>query len=310
MSDIQQRLVEFFTNEKLLKLIRRIGVGIIVIILPLFYFGFKDTFSLDALLTFTYGILMIIVTVSVVLATKETKDASFELTCENDKELPSTHENIESNSRVIRKLDRTGKRQQVWLTDYNREQQATYDLELTNERIEKLEDRAWRYRFAKKEKQAKKIDREIKRLKENPLRDKNFVPYSIKKIMNTDRNKFKFKKKKGNIDIEINPKKLNLKATLFSALIRSSGLGVAGTIPFIINEKTSTVLIFYAGFITLLLITVLTQWILTSYITTHSYKRGKEKVVEIQELMIADLQATKVITTTNTIDEFAQIEVE
>ena len=290
MENFQQALVDFFTNEKLLKLIRRIGVGLIVVILPLFYFGFKDTFTIEALLTFTYGILMVIVTVSVVLATKETKEASFDLTCENDKELPTLHESIETNSKTIRKLDRTGKSQQNWLSNYNKEQQETYDLELTNERIEKLEDKAWRFRFSNKEKKALKIDREIKHLKTNPLRDKNFVPYSIKYIMNTDRNKFKFKKKKGNPNVNTNPKKLNFKMTLASALLRSSGLGVAGTIPFIINEKTSTVLIFYLGFMVLLFITVLSQWILTGYITTHSYKKGKETVVEIQQAMISDLQ--------------------
>ena len=286
---MQQRLLDFFTNEKLLKVIRSILIGIVIIVLPLLYFGFKESFSLQALFKIEFGIIVLIVAVSVALATIETKTQCFDLTCEEDDELPKLHKAIITNSKEIRKHDKIGKRSLKFLSKYNKEQQQMYDEILTNDKIELLEKKALSHRISGHEDKAVELEKQVKKLKKKPLRDKYFEPFSIKKILNVDKNAFKFKRRKGNSEINVNPKKINWTTQFVGVLIRSSGIGVLGTIPFAIKEEGSTVAWFYFGYILIIMVTVLSQWLLTSYTTTHSYKNGLEKIITIQELLLEEL---------------------
>lgn len=301
MNDIQGKLLSFFTNEKLLRVIRSILIAIVIIVLPLLYFGFKDNFSIEALIQIEVGVLVLIVALSVFLATVETKAQCFDLTCEYDDDIPTLHKTIERNSQHIREIDKVGKQSLVWLRKYNKDQQRMYDEELTNEKIEELEKRALSYRVSGKESKAVTLEKEIKKLNKKPLRDKNFEPYSIKRILNVDKNSFKFKKKKGNAEINVNPKKVNFMTQVIGTLFRSSGIGVMGTIPFAVNENIWTVLAFYLGYILIILITIVTQWILTSYVTTHSYKNGLRMIITIQEMLLKSLGYT--INESNKIEE-------
>ena len=289
MNDVQQKVLDFFTNEKLLRAVRIVVITLIIILLPLFYFGFKTTFDIRLLWNLDFGAIVVIVTLSVVLATIETKIASYDLTCDTDVDLPTLHIKIKENSKKIRNNDKNGKISTKWISNYNKDQQKMYNEIKTNELIDVYEEKALLYRVKGKEKKAEYYDRQIKKLRKTKIKDKTFVPYSIKRILNIEKGGFKFNRKKGNTDINTDPKKVNWKLTLISMILRSSGVGALGTIPFVMSESVGTVLGFYVGYILIISFTVLSQWIMTSYVTTHSYKSGLETIIDIQELLLQDL---------------------
>lgn len=289
MENIQQVIMDFFTNEKMLKAVRSIVISLIILIVPLFYFGFKDTFDLEALFTWDFGVIVVIITFSIILATIETKSTAYDVTISTDNELQEDLKTIEDNSRLIRKKDRVGKISVKWLNTYNKEQQKMYDEILTNDKIDILEQKALNYRIHDKEHKAKKIDAEIKRLRKKKLKDRNFIPYSIKKVLNIEKSGLKFKRKKGNNEIDVNPKRVNWAMTFINMILRSSGVGVIGTIPFAVNESLGSVLLFYLGYILVVAFTIFTQYLLTTYVTTHSYRKSLREIINIQTQLIVHL---------------------
>jgi|LGVF01.2.fsa_nt_gb hypothetical protein len=290
MEEIQQAILNFFSNEKLLKQIRTISIILIILIVPIVWFGFKDTITFGSLWTWAFGSIILVITFSVLLATIETKSIAFDYTVELDEDIIPNQSKIEVNSKTINELDKTGKESLLWCNQYNVEQQATYDLIKTNEQIDLYEKRALRHRLNGKDKKAEWYDKQIERLKKEPLTDKKFTPYDVKRIRNVNKIGIKLSKKKGNTEIKSNPKQLNLITILLSMPIRALGLGLLGTIPFVVNESIGTVLLFYIGYLLTMIVTIISQYLITSYKTTHSYKMAQEKIITLQGLLIAHLQ--------------------
>jgi flagellar basal body-associated protein FliL len=108
--------------------------------------------------------------------------------------------------------------------------------------------------------------------------------------MNVDKIGIKLNKKKGDSETKSNPKKVNLMSIILGMPIRAASLGILGTIPFMVNESGWTIFYFYIGYILTMIITILSQYIMTSYKTTHSHKSALKKVVLLQGLLLAEIR--------------------
>ena len=290
MEKLQESILDFFSNEKLLKQIRTGAIILILLLIPFFYFGFKDTFTFDALLSWDFGGAVAIITLSILLATIETKSVAFDFTIEIDDDLIPLQDTIQTNGNEIQKLDKTGKRSILWCNKYNKDQQQMYDEIKTNDKINILEKKVLRYTIDSKFKKVNWCEEQIEKLKKNHLVDKKFIPYNIKRIINVDKIGIKINKKKGDHETKSNPKKVSLLSIIFGMPIRAAGLGVLSSIPFLMNESAMTIFLFYIAYILTMTVTILSQYVITSYKTTHSHKSALKTIVRLQGLLLTRLR--------------------
>lgn len=289
MEKLQQSILDFFSNEKLLKQIRTGSVLFALLLIPILYFGFKDSFTFAALWSWDFGSAIAVITFSILLATIETKSVSFEFTEEIDDELIPLKDKIIENGNKIQSLDKTGKKSILWCNEYNKDQQQMYNEIKTNNKIDILEKKVLRYTIDDKPKKVAWCELQIDQLRSNQLIDKKFIPYEIKRIINVDKIGIKINRKKGNIDITSNPKKVSIAAILLGMPIKAAGLGILGSIPFVMNESKTTIFIFYLGYILTMIFTIITQYLLTSYKTTHGHKSALKSIVILQGLLLESL---------------------
>jgi len=72
--------------------------------------------------------------------------------------------------------------------------------------------------------------------------------------------------------------------------IRAAGLGVLSSIPFLMNESAMTIFLFYIAYILTMTVTILSQYVITSYKTTHSHKSALKTIVRLQGLLLTRLR--------------------
>ena len=286
METMQQAILDFFGNKKLLKNIRTGAVIILLLLIPIVYFGYRASFTFAALFSWDFGSAIVVITLSIFLATMETKSFAYDITIDLDQEIKDLEIKVESNGDIIRSNDANGKKSVSWCNKYNKDQQKMYDEIKTNDRIAIYEKRALNARVNGNEKRALKYDKLIKNLKKNGLRDKHFKPYNIKRIMGVDRIGVKLAKKKGDNEISSNPKKINFITILLGMPIRALGIGVIGTIPFVWSGSPETVFLFYISYLLAIIITVVSQYLITSYKTTYGYKKSLKTINGLQTLLL------------------------
>jgi hypothetical protein len=286
----QEKLLEIFQNTELLKSIRTGLFITIVVVLPFYYFGYKDTFEWETLTNAQYGVISLITTLSIIMMTYETKLRAFDITFKVDKDLPKHQEDARKNAQEITQLDKTFKRTTKEVDNYNQSQQNMYNEIKTNNEIMRLENRVRSLRLRGKESKAKSIEKVVANIKENGLVDKHFKPYDVRRIVIIENNTLKLPKKKGNNEISVDPKSFNPFKSIFTSGIRGLGLGVTASMPFIINESFKTIVIFYLSYLLIIAVSMLVQYIVSSYIMQNSYKRSLTRIIDIQELIIKKLK--------------------
>jgi mannose/fructose/N-acetylgalactosamine-specific phosphotransferase system component IID len=148
-------------------------------------------------------------------------------------------------------------------------------------------------RIKGKEKKAQHYEKEIESLRENPLFDDKFVPYDLRRLINIEQTTIRIEKKKGNPDISKNPKAISWKATTIGAIARGLGIGIFGSIPFVINASIGQVFWFYVSYLFVMVFTVLSQYLLTTYIIDNAYKNGLKTINRMQKELIAHLEGVK-----------------
>jgi hypothetical protein len=294
MNKLQGKILAFFDNRQLLKNIRTSSVLALLVAIPLLWFGFKDTFDFGSLWSWNFASVIVVVTISVLIATKETKTRAFDDRFLLDKELEDLQKDIEENSSIINKKDRRMKKSRNWINEYNKDQQEMYNVILTNNTIEVLEKRVRRLRIKGKDKRASSIEKHIDELKQDTLFDKHFEHYDLNLLVNINKLSTKNKKKKGNKEINDKPKSINIILAIFGIPLRAAGVGVAGTIPFMINESWKTVALFYVTYLLTLIFTIVTQYLLTTYRMDNSYKYALRKTKSLQELLIEHLDKPEI----------------
>ena len=295
----QDKLLELVKNEQLLKNIRTGAVLLLAILLPLGYFAYAESLTWESIFNIEFGALVIIVWATLQLVTKETKTRARDdryLSKEEEKnEFVDLEKEIEQNKKDIIAKDKSLKQTTRWVSQYNKEQQDLYNEILTNDTIYKLEQRARDFRLDGKLKKANALEKDIERLKFNPLVDRTFEKYDVKIIANYNTSKFKRKKNKGNSEINVDPTKMNKKMSVATLLLRSAGIGIFGAIPIVFSESIGTILSFYLIYSITLVFTVITNYLLTTWIMDKVYKPALKRIVDIQELLLENLAKVEVI---------------
>ena len=287
---------QWLLKPESIKNARTVIVIVLVVAVPLLYFGYADSLTLTNLLSFQFGGISVVVALTAFLANKEARLRAFDNAYEMDKEkgkdkgeLEEKEDTYQEHARTIQNKDPRMKRSVEFINEYNKEQQDMYNRIKTDDEIAKLERRAVKLRLDDKDKKANKVDKQIERLKQEPLFDNKFDPYDIKEIVNANRDGRKRRKRKGNAEIKVNPTKVNPFSQGFSTFIRGLTGGVAGTAAFTLSESPSTIFWFYITYTGILAFTVITAYSITVWRTLGSYKNSLERKINIQELLIEKL---------------------
>src|SRR6056297_1230590 len=229
------------------------------------------------------------------MVTKETKTRARDDKYEIEEELKDLDKEIEDNKKKIIDKDKSLKQTTRWVSQYNKEQQDLYNEILTNDKIYELEQKARDFRLDGKESKAIALDKEIAKLRLQPLYDKSFEKYDVKLIANYNTSKFKRKKNKGNSEINVDPTKLNKKMGFVSLGVRALGIGVFGSIPIMFSESLGTILAFYLMYSLTLAFTIIVNYLVTTWIMDKLYKPSLKRIVDIQELLLEHLDKQEVI---------------
>jgi len=286
----QDKFLNIVKNEQLLKNIRTGIILTLAVVLPLGYFAYADSLTLEKVLNFEFGALIVIVWLTLQMVTKETKTRARDDKYEIEEELQELDKSIESNKKEIISQDKSLKKTTRWVSQYNKEQQDLYNEILTNDKIYEIEQKARDFRLDGKDKKAKALDKEIDKLKMQPLVDKSFEKYDVKLIANYNTSKYKRKKNKGNSEINVDPTKLNKKMGAVSLLVRALGIGIFGSIPIMFSESIGTIIAFYLMYMLTLAFTIIVNYLVTTWIMDKLYKPSLKRIVDIQELLLEHLE--------------------
>ena len=286
----QDKFLNIVKNEQLLKNIRTGIILTLAVVLPLGYFAYADSLTLEKVLNFEFGALIVIVWATLQMVTKETKTRARDDKYEIDVDLQDLDKVIEGNKKEIIAQDKSLKKTTRWVSHYNKEQQDLYNEILTNDKIYELEQKARDFRLDGKDKKAQLLDKEIEKLKLQPLYDKSFEKYDVKLIANYNTSKFKRKKNKGNSEINVDPTKLNKKMGAVSLFVRAIGIGIFGSIPIMFSESLGTIIAFYLMYMLTLAFTIIVNYLVTSWIMDKLYKPSLKRIVDIQELLLEHLE--------------------
>ncbi len=292
LSDMMKKL----TSTEYLKNAKRIIVSIIVAGLPILYFGYADTISLEKLLDFKFGVFAVIIAISAWLVSAEAKSWAFDNAYETDEDLEKVSEKVEDNAKTITKKDRKMLSSIHWVAQFNKEKQEALNHEKTQEKIASLEERAITARIKGKEKKVKRIEAKIEKLEKNGLFAKSFEPYKLKEIVtiDTDTNNImeKLKRKKaGNYEIVSKPKKVNVFVQTFTFILRGATVGLSAIIPFALTESITTIIWFYMMYSVVLVATFTFNYLYTFIKMTsdkmyRSHKNTLARKTNVQEELI------------------------
>jgi hypothetical protein len=288
----QEKLLEVFQNTELLKSIRTGLFITIVLVLPIYYFGYKDTFNFESLLNPEYGVISFITTLSIIMMTYETKLRAFDITFKVDEDLPTMQDKARKQAQEITDADKTFKKTTTLIAEYNEEQQNMYNEIKTSNEVMRLENKVRSLRLKGKLHRAQSLEATIANIKQNGLVDKNFEPYDIRRVVIIESATLKLPKKKGNTEIAVDPKSFNPIKSFLSSGIRGLGLGVTASMPFIVNESFRTIAIFYLSYLLIISVSMLVQYIVSSYIMQNAYKRSLNRILDIQEILIKKLKGS------------------
>lgn len=284
--NFQDKLLHWFTDKELLRNIRTATVLALILVLPIWYFAFAESLTLDALFDWKFGAIVIIITISVTLATKESKTRAFDDVMVTNESLQELEETIDNQATKIKKKDPRSKRSIKFMAQYNKDKQESYNELKTNKEIERLERLVLKYRLNGNEDKATYYERRIEHLRKNPLFDKHFEPYDLRNIIMIQKSIGKLPKKKGNTEINQNPKDLNWFVTFVSMVLRSGGVGLFGSIPIMFTESLSDIVLFYLSYLVVLAFTIISQYALTTWKMENKYKNGLETIDLIQTQLL------------------------
>ena len=291
---MNNKITSFFTNKEMLRNGRGIGILIVIISLPLLWFGYKDTFKINDFLTFEFGSITLLITLSIYLATKETKTRAFEDSYMNqENKLQELNDSKNKNAKTINKKDPRLKYTMQFMIQYNNDQQEMYNEIKTNKAIQALSQRIRSLYVKGKENKAHKLEKEIERLKENPLVDKRFRDYDPRKIVSEIDTSIKLPKKKGNNEIDVNPKSVSAWVLMTRVLFNAIGVGAIGALTFSMGASAGEVVLFYFFYAISISMAVMLNYIITSWQMENTYKNSLIKIISIQELLIEKFEELK-----------------
>lgn len=298
--DFQKKL----NDTSFLKDVRTILIFVIVIFVPILYFGLFGSFTLKMLLNWQLGSLAIMSIALVTLVRFDTRDRAFDDEIKSNKEL----NNVESEIVVETKKITDHIKGRAFVKKYNQDERVQSNQEKTDERIEKLKQKITlleiKGKFGKKYELVKK---EIANLEIHKLVDKKFKPIKYDELYSLDSKKKK-RKISAKEKLTYNPKKENFVKSVTNIVLKGFGVGGAGSLPFMIGADLKTILAFYFAMFMAILMTVIQTYIKTRKKTSTRYKETRtfklsllkecnsfiesEQKKELEDKKITDLKET------------------
>lgn len=307
----------FLENPKALRNARSVVLGLIVLLLPLIYFLAKDSITLDALLSWEMGGLMIVTTIGTIVNISETRKSTFEDVVDANSEISNDEIIITEQGQQL--SDRTLEAIPI-LNTYNEKLQNMYDLQKTAKKISKLKrnigllsislNTAKVRTFSKFTKllvfpnlinkmlinsRTRKIKRKtakIERLNLAPLRDNKFKPYRIERLL-TSRSGNRYTQI-GDRKIQSAPDKVDLRKSIISLPLKGFGMSLTGGVfALFLGVDLKTLLLFYLSYILGQLFTVISQHLLTKYKTTHEFREAQIEKKRLQTMLLTELKKSK-----------------
>lgn len=273
-----------------IKNVRSILIAFIVVFAPLFYFAYAGNFNLETLLSFEIGVISFIVALTAFLANKESKLRGKDNAYEIDETLVKLEDEYENNANEILEKDPKLSTASKEMAEYNKEQQEMYNKIKTDEKIGKLERKVLRNRLNGKEKKATRIEKQIERLKEEPLYDRTFKDYKLDEFVNEERSGvLKKRKKKGNPEVSVEPTKSNPALQGISMLVRGFTGGAVIGVGIMFSEDIGTIIGFYFVYAIIISFTIITGYSISVFKTLNSYKRALQKKIKIQNYLLKRL---------------------
>jgi len=299
MSELQRKLSEFMNNVELLKNIRTLAILLFAIVGPFIYFGFVDQFTISALLRVEVTGIIVLVSFTIIIITKEIKLRAFddEIEHELNTELKPLLEEVKNNGKDIINNDKRLDKSRYWINEYNQSQQELYNKLKTDNYIHKLERKIVSYNLVGKSNKADKIIKEIERLNKDGLTDTSFKPYKLERLIRLD--KIKHRAKKGDTELSFKPTKINWINTIINTILKSSGVGGMFAVPFLMKEDPMTIFWFYVMYIITITITIITQYLTTRYKTRTRYYQSQSRIKDLQSLLLEFLKGDDLVSNLN-----------
>ena len=248
-----EKLFRWLTNEKYLRNVRTVLIAIVVIGIPLIYFGFFDNINIKSLLTIGTTTLTILGLFVVWLWKFEVMNRAEYDEFKNNTYWQELEEHI---NKEVKKID-DPKQANDYINDYNKKEQLYYDTMLTNGIIEKLKTKIVK-RIANGKK-VTKLEKKIELLEKSPKKNKKYVQLNSKDILLANnrnnkndingRNLFVYNHKTDGIGWEIATSTFNM-----------VGIGGTAGIHFWINTDLWTIVIYYLLLFTVLALTTVFKY--------------------------------------------------
>ena len=312
--ELVQEKKGFLENPKMVRRVRLIIVGLIVFFLPLMYFLISNNLSLDALLSWNMGALMLITTIGTLLNTIETKKTTFEDVVDENSDISNNEIEITENGEWLSKNIIVS---MPILNAYNDELQNSYDNQKTTKKISKIKRKIAVIKVSLNRNKVKKFgklanftfvivllnkllifhksnrierkENKINRLEATPLKDRKFKPYRFERLLSSrSSNRYT---KIGDGKINTSPDKISVKSTVIKVPLKGLGMSmVGGAIPLALGVDFWTLLAFYVGYSLGQLFTTFSQYILTKYKTTHDYREAQVEKKRLQKYLKDEIE--------------------
>lgn len=261
-----QELQEKLNDKTFLKNLRTIIIIIIVIGVPLLYFGLFGSITLETLLSWKLGGLAIMSIGLVTLIRIDTKSRAFDDEINANKKLNEIENEIINKTKLMNNHI-IGRK---FVKYYNLKEQKEADENKTEYAIETLKQKiSFMEIKGKFGKRYNKLKNRILELEKHPLHDK-IKPIVYDELYNFNSKRLK-KQASSKQKLTYNPKKENVVSSAFNVFMKGAGIGGAGSLPFIIGEDIQTIMAFYFALFITVLITVLQSYIKTRYHTANRY---------------------------------------
>lgn len=294
----------FIENPKALRNARSGALGLIIILIPLFYFLISETFSFSGLLTWSFGGIMVVTTLATTLTVMETRKRAFEDAIILNPDIAAdevfvTENGLEISEKTLAAIP--------ILNEYNRKMQKVYDLKKTQKKIDKLQRRNasiqitmnyTKFHIGKvvvfnsilfRKFRVSRIKRIIERLNKFPKRDRKFKPYRLEKLLSCKNSKHYTSI--GDKEISSNPQAVDVKKSVIKLPLKGFMMSLTGgVIPLAFGADFWTILAFYGGYLSGMVFTILSQYILTKYKTNTEYRLSLDKKKKLQIMILTELK--------------------
>lgn len=287
--ELEDKQINWLDNQTILRNTRTIAFLIIILIAPALYFGIMENFTIESLLQYSFGGLIVFMTIVNFLTVMEIRTRAFEDELDFDTSIIGMENQVDDNAKIIRKDIPIAIEK---LSKYNKTIQKSLDLQKTELYREKLNRKLTnlkiRYSYSKLlkkrlERKIMSVDNKIKNLQ--VLVEKRFKPYKLNDLITAQTSGKRIKV--GNDELERNPKKVPILKSILKMPFKGFTMSIGGLVGslFLVDDKEALAK-FYVWFIAIITFTVLSQYILTRYKTRTQYKQSLVRKLEIHKVLM------------------------